>query len=90
MEFSSVYTLRWNKVIDCQDHIGRVGRLCKWSTVLVDLPTGCSRRLLLHEHNVYLLIRFVERMVPHSSHNSSKVGMAGLLGESSEEFRSKL
>ena len=23
-------------------------------TVLADLPTGCSRRLLLHEYNVYL------------------------------------
>ena len=37
----------------------------------------------------YLLICFVESMVTHSSHNSYKVGMTGLLGESSEGFRSK-
>ena len=54
VEFGSVYALSWNKVIDCRDRIGRVVRLCKWLTVLVDLPTGCSRRLLLHEYNVYL------------------------------------
>ena len=23
------FALRWNKVIDCRDRIGRVGRLCK-------------------------------------------------------------
>ena len=89
VEFGSVYVLSWNKVIDCRDRIGRVVRLCKWLTVLVDLATGCSRRLLLHEYNVYLLICFVESMVSHSSHISCKVGMTGLLGESSEGFRSK-
>ena len=67
VEFSSVYALRWNKVIDCRDRIGRVGRLCKcWLTVLVDLSTGCSRRLLLHEYNVYLLICFAESMATQS------------------------
>ena len=59
VEFSSVYALRWNKVIDCRDHTGWVGCLCKWLMVLVDLLTGCSRQLLLHEHNVHLLISFV-------------------------------
>ena len=87
--FGSVYALNWNKVIDCRDRIGRVVCLCKWSTVLVGLPTGCSRRLLLLEYNVYLLICFVESMVTHSSHNSYKVGMTGLPGGSSEGFRSK-
>ena len=29
VEFGSVYALSWNKVIDCRDRIGRVGRLCK-------------------------------------------------------------
>ena len=43
-----------------------------------------------HEYNVYLLICFVKSMVTHSSHNSYKIGMIGLLGESSEWFRSKL
>ena len=90
LEFSSAYTLRWNKVINCRDRIGRVGRLCKWLTVLADLPTDCSRRLLLHEYNVYLLICFVKHMATHSSHNSYKIGMTGLRGESSEGFRSKL
>ena len=52
--------------------------------VLVDLPAGCSRRLLLPEYNVYLLICFVESVATRSSHNSYKVGMTGLLGESSE------
>ena len=89
LEFSSAYALRWNKVIDCRDRIGRVVRLCKWLTVLVHLATGCSRRLLLHEYNVYLLICFIESMVTHSSHNSNKIGMTGLFGESSEGFRSK-
>ena len=70
--------------------MGRVGRLCKWLTVLVDLPTGCSRSLLLHENNVYLLICFVESMATHSSHSSYKVGMTALLGENSEGFGSKL
>ena len=90
VEFSSVYALRWNKVIDCRDRMGRVGRLCKWLTVLVDLPTGCSRSLLLHENKVYLLICFVESMATHSSHSSYKVGMTALLGENSEGFGSKL
>ena len=67
VEFGSVYALSWNKVIDCRDCIGWVGRLCKWLTVLVDLLTGCSRRLLLHEYNVYLLICSLESMVTHSS-----------------------
>jgi len=89
VEFGSVYALSWNKVIDCRDRIGRVVRLCKWLTVLVDLLTGCSRRLLLHEYNVYRLICFVESMITHSSHNFYKIGMTGLLGESSEGFRSK-
>jgi len=89
VEFGSVYALSWNKVIDCRDRIGRVVRLCNGLTVLVDLLTGCSRRLLLHEYNVYLLICFVESMVTHSSHNSYKIGMTGLFGESSERFRSK-
>ena len=70
---------RWNKVTDCRDRIGRVSRLCKWLTVLVDLPTDCSRRLLLHEYNVYLLICFVKSMATHSSHNSYKIAMTGLL-----------
>ena len=80
VEFSSAYALRWNKVIDCRDRIGRMGRLCKWLTVLVDLPTDCSRRLLLHEYNVYLLICFVKSMATHFSHNCHKIGMTGLLG----------
>ena len=89
VEFDSVYALSWNKVVDCRDRIGRVVRLCKWLTVLVDLLTGYSRRLFLHEYNVYLLICFIESMVTHSSHNSNKIGMTGLFGESSEGFRSK-
>ena len=87
--FGSVYALSWNKVVDCRDRIGRVGRLCKWLTVLADLPTDCSRRLLLHEYNVHLLICFVESIITHSSHNSYKVGMSGLFGGSSDGFRSK-
>ena len=81
VEFSSAYALRWNKVTHCRKRIGRVGRRCKWLTVLVDLPTDCSRRLLLHEYNVYLLICFVKSMATHSSHNSYKIGMTGLLGK---------
>ena len=72
---------RLQKLWGCWDRIGRVGRLCNWLTILVDLPTGCSRRLLLHEQHVYLLICFVESMVTHSSHNSYTVGMTGLLGK---------
>ena len=83
-EFSSVYALRWNKVLDSRDHIGQMDCFCKWLMVLVDLPTGCSRRLLLPEYNVYLLICFVESVATHSSHNSYKFVMTGLLGESSE------
>ena len=81
--------ISWNKVIDCRDRIGGVVRLCKWLTLLVDLLTGCSRRLLLHEYNVYLLICFVESMITHSIHNFYKTGVTGLFGESSEGFRSK-
>ena len=89
VEFDSVYALSWNKVIDNRDRIGRVVSLCRWLTVLADLLTGCSRRLLLHEYNVYLLICFVESMVTYSTHNSWKIGMTGLFGETSEVFRSK-
>ena len=44
----------------------------------------------MHEYNVYLLSCFVESMATHSSHNSYKDDMTGLLAESSEGFRSKL
>ena len=72
---------RLQKLWGCWDRIGRVGRLCKWLTILFDLPTGCSRRLFLQEQNVFLLFCFVESMVTHSSHNSYTVGMTGLLGK---------
>ena len=81
---------RLQKLWGCRDRIGRVGRLCKWLTILSGLPTGCSRRLFLQEQNVFHLFCFLESMATHSSHNSYKVGMIALLGGSSEGFRSKL
>ena len=72
---------RLQKLWGCWDRIGRVGRLCNWLTILVDLPTGCSRRLLLHEQHVYLLICFVESMVTHSSQTFYETDTTGLLGE---------
>ena len=35
------------------DRIGQVGHLCKWLTILVDLPTGCNRRLLSYKQIFY-------------------------------------